>query len=75
MRLLCVNVDVREISSVEAMLSDGRWVCSPDHVHHYWRESGNTLRALGRGKNRIFVVYRNLVGRQAFTTALLHERS
>ena len=38
MRLLCVNVDVREISSVEAMLSNGRWVCSPDHVHHYWRE-------------------------------------
>ena len=38
-------------------------------------KSGNTLRAFCRSKNRILLVNRRLVGSQAFTTALLHERS
>ncbi len=38
-------------------------------------KSRNTSRAFCRGKNRILLVYRKLVGSQAFTTALLHERS
>jgi len=38
-------------------------------------KSGNTFRAFCSSKNRILLVNRRLVGRQAFITALLHERS
>ncbi len=46
MRLLGVNVDLREISCVETMLSDCRRVCCLDYVHQCWREVWENLQSI-----------------------------